>query len=134
MADNNKERRIALVTGANKGIGQEIALQLAVRHGMTVLIGARDSSRGREAAAKLSAAGHDARAVLLDVTDQQTIDAAAKWLDAEFGRLDVLVNNAGIFIEGQVPPSQLKIDVLRRTYETNVFGVFAVTKAMLSLL
>jgi NAD(P)-dependent dehydrogenase (short-subunit alcohol dehydrogenase family) len=131
MTDNNRGRRIALVTGANKGIGQEISLQLAVRHNMTVLIGARNASSGREAAEKLSATGHDARAVLLDVTDQQTIDAAARWIEPEFGRLDVLVNNAGIFLEGQVPPSQLEIDVLRRTYETNVFGVFAVTKAML---
>jgi NAD(P)-dependent dehydrogenase (short-subunit alcohol dehydrogenase family) len=134
MTDNNKGRCIALVTGANKGIGQEISLQLAVRHNMTVLIGARNASRGGEAAEKLSAAGHDARAVLLDVTDQQTIDTAARWIEAEFGRLDVLVNNAGIFLEGQVPPSQLEIDVLRRTYETNVFGAFAVTKAMLPLL
>jgi NAD(P)-dependent dehydrogenase (short-subunit alcohol dehydrogenase family) len=134
MTDNHRGRRIALVTGANKGIGQEISLQLAVRHNMTVLIGARNASRGSEAAEKLSATGHDARAVLLDVTDQQTIDAAARWIEAEFGRLDVLVNNAGIFLDGQVPPSQLEIDVLRRTYETNVFGVFAVTKAMLPLL
>ena len=137
MPKKDRERSVAIVTEANKGIGLETALQLAARHNMTVLIGARDASRGREAAAKLSAAGHDARAVLLDVTDQLTIDAAAKWIEAEFGRLDVLVNNAGIFIEaveGPVPPSQLDIVVLRRTYETNFFGVFAVTKAMLPLL
>src|SRR5258708_2207250 len=133
MADINKERRIALVTGANKGIGLEIALQLANRHNMIVLIGARDESRGREAAAKLRAGGQVVHAMVLDVTDQKTIDAATRWIGAEFGRLDVLVNNAAIFLD-TVPPSQLEMDVLRRTYETNVFGVFAVTKAMLPLL
>jgi NAD(P)-dependent dehydrogenase (short-subunit alcohol dehydrogenase family) len=126
-------QRIALVTGANKGIGLEISRQLATLHNMTVLIGARDESRGREAAAKLSAAGVDVRAVALDVTDQNTIDAVARQIAKDFGRLDVLVNNAGIFLD-TVPPSQLEMEVLRRTYETNVFGVFAVTKAMLPLL
>jgi NAD(P)-dependent dehydrogenase (short-subunit alcohol dehydrogenase family) len=126
-------QRIALVTGANKGIGLEISRQLATLHNMTVIIGARDESRGREAAAKLSAAGVDVRAVALDVTDQNTIDAAARQITKDFGRLDVLVNNAGIFLD-TVPPSQLEMEVLRRTYETNVFGVFAVTKAMLPLL
>jgi NAD(P)-dependent dehydrogenase (short-subunit alcohol dehydrogenase family) len=130
---DREQRKVALVTGANKGIGLEIARQLASDHGMTVLIGARDEGRGREAAEKLRAAGLDAHVVVLDVTDQKTIDAAADRIAKEFGRLDVLVNNAGIFID-PVPPSQLEMDVLRRTYDTNFFGVFAVTKAMLPLL
>ncbi len=133
MADKDTERRIALVTGANKGIGLEIARQLAALHGMTVLIGARDESRGKEAAGKLRADGLDARAVLLDVTDQKTIDAAAQRIEQEFGRLDVLVNNAGVFLD-RVAPSRLEMSMLRDTYETNVFGVFAVTKAMIPLL
>jgi NAD(P)-dependent dehydrogenase (short-subunit alcohol dehydrogenase family) len=70
---------------------------------------------------------------VLDVTDQQTITAAARLIETEFGRLDVLVNNAGVALD-RVPPSQLEMEVLRRTYETNVFGVFATTKAMLPLL
>jgi NAD(P)-dependent dehydrogenase (short-subunit alcohol dehydrogenase family) len=126
------DQKIALVTGANKGIGKEIARQLGAR-GFTVLIGARDEARGAEAATELKQAGIDARAVPLDVTDQASIEAAAERIEGEFGRLDVLVNNAGIAMDFGVSPSQLDIAVLRRTYETNVFGVFAVTKAMLPL-
>ena len=133
MTDSEAQRRIALVTGANKGIGLEIARQLAAHHGMTVLIGARDEARGREAAGKLRAEGLDARPIALDVTDQQTIDGAARRIETEFGRLDVLVNNAAVALD-QAPPSRLEMDVLRRTYETNVFGVFAITKAMVPLL
>jgi NAD(P)-dependent dehydrogenase (short-subunit alcohol dehydrogenase family) len=77
--------KVALVTGANKGIGLEIARQLAAYHGMTVLIGARDEARGRDAADKLRAEGLDARPIVLDVTDQQTITAAARRIESEFG-------------------------------------------------
>ncbi len=123
---------IALITGANKGIGLEIARQLGAQ-GITVLIGARDQKRGSEAAEKLQAENIDAHAVQLDVTNQQSIDAAAKHIESEFGRLDILVNNAGIAIDN-APPSQLDMEILRRTYDTNFFGVFAVTKAMFPLL
>lgn len=126
------DHKIALITGANKGIGLEIARQLGMQ-GIAVLIGARDENRGREAAQKLQPENIDARPVRLDVTDQSTIDAAAQHIESEFGKLDILVNNAGIGIDN-APPSQLDMEVLRRTYETNVFGVFAVTKAMLPLL
>lgn len=124
--------KIALVTGANKGIGLEIARQLGLQ-GITVIIGARDANRGSEAATQLQAEQIDADAVLLDVTNQTTIDNAATYIESKFGKLDILVNNAGIAIDN-VLPSQLDIEVLRRTYDTNVFGVFAVTKAMLPLL
>jgi NAD(P)-dependent dehydrogenase (short-subunit alcohol dehydrogenase family) len=133
MTDTHTDRRIALVTGANKGIGLEIARQLATLHSMIVLIGARDEARGREAAGKLRSGGLDVRSVVLDVTDQKTIAAAEKQIASEFGRLDVLVNNAGVFLD-PVPPSLVTMDMLRRTYETNVFGVVAVTNAMLPLL
>ena len=123
---------IALITGANKGIGLEIARQLGAQ-GITVLIGARDQKRGSEAAEKLQAENIDAHAVQLDVTNQQSIDAAANYIESEFGKLDILVNNAGIAIDN-APPSQLDLEILRRTYDTNFFGVFAVTKAMLPLL
>ena len=130
--------KMALVTGANKGIGKEIARQLGAL-GMTVLVGARDRQRGEEAAAELLADGADAHAVLLDVTDQASIDAAASRVEQDYGQLDVLVNNAAIDLDfggaqRLVPPSTLDIETLRRTYETNVFGVFAVTKAFLPLL
>jgi len=126
------DRKIALITGANKGIGKEIARQLGAQ-GMTVLLGARDKTRGAEAAGELTRKGLDAHALLLDVTDQSSIDDAASQIESEWGRLDALVNNAGIALD-RVPPSQLDLDTLRRTYDTNVFGVFAVTKALLPLL
>ncbi|MEA5603681.1 SDR family oxidoreductase [Nostoc sp. UHCC 0252] len=126
--------KVALITGANKGIGYEIARQLGSR-GATVFVGARDINRGEEAANKLRLNEIDARSVQLDVTDQKTIDSAAKQIESEFGKLDILVNNAGMISDGdRLPPSQVDIETLRHTYETNVFGVFAVTKALLPLL
>jgi NAD(P)-dependent dehydrogenase (short-subunit alcohol dehydrogenase family) len=100
---------------------------------MIVLLAARDAARGRQAAEKLRADGLDIRPIVLDVTDQKSIDAAVQQVDRDFGRLDVLVNNAGIFVDPG-PPSQVTMDALRRTYETNVFGVVAVTVALLPLL
>jgi NADP-dependent 3-hydroxy acid dehydrogenase YdfG len=132
MTERSLEGRVALVTGANKGIGLEIARQLAAS-GVTALVGARDSARGEAAAKALAADQLDARFVRIDVTEQSTIDEGASRIETDFGRLDILVNNAGIGIDN-APPSQLEMDVLRRTYETNFFGVFAVTKTMLPLL
>src|SRR5579872_1170979 len=126
------DHKVALVTGANKGIGLEIARQLGQR-GITVAVGARDAGRGEEAARQLQREGIEARFLPLDTTDQTTIDSAAQTIEREFGRLDILVNNAAIALDN-VPPSQLDMDVLRRTFETNFFGVFAVTKALLPLL
>ena len=126
------ERRVAVVTGANKGIGLEIARQLA-REGVRVFLGARDEARGRAAAEKLRADGLDAHALRLDVTDDASVAAAAAAVEREAGRLDILVNNAGIAIDDG-PPSRVSMDVLRRTYETNVFGVVRVTQAFLPLL
>jgi NAD(P)-dependent dehydrogenase (short-subunit alcohol dehydrogenase family) len=131
MATTTK-KTIALVTGANRGIGFEIARQLAQK-GSLVLLGARDLGRGEQAAEKLRAEGFDARPVQLDVTDNGSVRRAAQWIDTEFGRLDVLVNNAGIAIDDQAP-SQVGTDVLRLTYETNFFGPVAVTQAMVPLL
>jgi uncharacterized oxidoreductase len=89
---------IALITGANKGIGFGTARLLGAR-GMTVLIGARDEARGAEAEQALRDGGADARFVQLDVTDEKSVVRAAEWISAEFGRLDILINNAGVFIE-----------------------------------
>jgi NAD(P)-dependent dehydrogenase (short-subunit alcohol dehydrogenase family) len=127
-----EQRTIALVTGANKGIGFEICRQLGEK-GITVLVGARDESRGIEAADSLVAQGVDAHFVKLDVTDQATIDQAYDKISSTFGRLDILVNNAGIFLQ-ESPPSGLDVETMKEVYETNVFGVFRVTKAMLPLL
>jgi NAD(P)-dependent dehydrogenase (short-subunit alcohol dehydrogenase family) len=132
MTSQPVERKVALITGANKGIGLEIARQLG-RQGMTVLIGARDERRGREAVEGLRSESINAHCIRLDVTSQESIDEVARRIAEEFGRLDVLINNAGILID-DAPPSGLDTAVLRRTYETNVFGPVAVTKALLPLL
>jgi NAD(P)-dependent dehydrogenase (short-subunit alcohol dehydrogenase family) len=126
------DRRIAVVTGANKGFGLEIARQLAQRD-VSVLVGSRDESRGREAVEKLRAEGLDARLLRLDVTDERSVADAAAALQRDPGRLDILVNNAGIAIDDG-PPSRVSGDALRRTYETNVFGLVRVTQAFLPLL
>jgi NAD(P)-dependent dehydrogenase (short-subunit alcohol dehydrogenase family) len=128
---------LALVTGANKGIGRETARRLAAL-GMTVLVGSRDRRRGEAAANDLRDGGADTRFLLLDVTDPGTVRDAGEAIGSEYGRLDVLVNNAGVSLE-QEPgirgvPSALPLEILRRTYETNVFGVLAVTNQMLPLL
>jgi len=123
---------IALITGANKGIGLETARQLGTR-GVTVLAGARDEARGLQAERALRDAGADARFVRLDVTDPKSAQEAADWVDHQYGRLDILVNNAGIARAGG-PPSQADLDAMREVYETNVFGVIIVTNAMLPLL
>lgn len=132
---------VALVTGANKGIGLQIAKDLA-GHGFTVLVGSRDLERGQTAAQSVEG---DARAVQLDVTDQASIGSAAERIRDELGRLDVLVNNAGIGHAGEPGrslreiaesgrPSVASLDEVRAVFETNVFGVIAVTQAMLPLL
>ncbi len=117
--------RTALVTGANKGIGKEIARLLAAQ-GAAVHLGSRDAERGRRAAEEI---GHGARPLVLDVTDGAAIERAAAQLD----RLDVLVNNAGI-APSLAPPQETGLEEFLRTYETNVHGVLAVTNALLPAL
>ena len=128
---------IALITGANKGIGLETARQLGAR-GVTVLAGARDEARGQQAERTLRDGlqdGADARFVPLDVTDSKSVRQAADWIEKEYGRLDILVNNAGIVPKTRGgPPSETDLDAMREVYETNVFGVILVTNAMLPLL
>ncbi len=135
------DRRVALLTGANKGIGLQIAKDLAA-HGFIVLVGSRNFENGEAAARSI---GPDAHAIRLDVTDQASISAAAEIIRREFGHLDVLVNNAGIAYAGEPGaafeermktnvPSTGSIANMRAVFETNVFGVVAVTQAMLPLL
>ena len=116
--------RVALVTGANKGVGRGIAQRLAAIR-MTVCVGARDVERGSRAAAEIAADGADTRFVQLDVTDERSIEQAARRIESECGRLDVLVNNAGILTDPGLMPSGTPVEHVRRTYETNVFGVVA---------
>jgi NAD(P)-dependent dehydrogenase (short-subunit alcohol dehydrogenase family) len=127
------EAKIALVTGANKGIGYEIARGLGAA-GATVLVGARDAGRGATAAGKLAAEGLSAVPVELDVTDAVSISALASRIEREYSRLDILVNNAGILLERGQRPSQTPMAMLERTFATNVFAVVAVTNALLPLI
>jgi NAD(P)-dependent dehydrogenase (short-subunit alcohol dehydrogenase family) len=133
------DQKIILITGANKGIGFATARVLG-RAGHVVLVGARDPARGTTAAKELTGEGLDARFVRLDVTDLTTIEAAAAYIDAEFGRLDILINNAGISRDRRqgtnelYQPSEMPVAAVREVYETNVFGVVAVTNALLPLL
>lgn len=133
MNNGRHSGEVALVTGANKGIGREIARRLAAE-GVTVYLGARDEDRGRRAARDLAGDAADVRVLQLDVTEQAQIDAAVKRVDEEFGRLDVLVNNAGIGIEWGDAVEEVTVEQVRRTYEVNVFGVVAMTRACIPLL
>ncbi|MFD7031136.1 SDR family oxidoreductase [Streptomyces sp. NPDC059917] len=127
------ERTIALITGANKGIGQEIAVGLGAL-GWSVGVGARDDRRREAAVERLRAMGVDAFGVALDVTDDASVNAAARLIEERAGRLDVLVNNAGISGEMPQEPSRIDPDTIRTVVETNVIGVVRVTNAMLPLL
>lgn len=123
--------RVALVTGANKGIGKAIAAGLA-REGFVVFLGARNVERGRAAERELAEQG-DVRFVELDVTTDASVQAAARSVRETFGHLDVLVNNAGVAL-GSAKPSQTRVEDLQAVYETNVFAVVRVTNAFLPLL
>jgi NAD(P)-dependent dehydrogenase (short-subunit alcohol dehydrogenase family) len=137
-----QDKPVALVTGANQGIGLQIAMNL-VTHGFTVLVGSRNFERGEAASKEV---GPDAHALHLDVTDQASITAAAKRVQSEFGRLDVLIQNAAISNRNKQPgqtvaeyaattrPSNVSHDEMRAVWDTNVFGVIAVYQAMLPLL
>ena len=137
-----QNKPVALVSGANQGIGLQIAKDLAAQ-GFAVLVGSRDLARGEAAAKEV---GPDAHALQLDVTDQASIATAVERIREEFGRLDALVNNAAISNTKMPPdmsveeyskstrPSNVSLDELRAVFETNVFGVVAVTQAMLPLL
>ncbi len=128
-----ESRKIALVTGANKGIGFEIARQLA-EAGVVVVMGARDLGRGKEAADKLANEGLPAVAMTLDLNDENTIQLAAAEITATYGHLDILVNNAGIVDAEDGPPSKATTAAARRLMETNFLGTLAVTQTMLPLL
>ena len=127
-------KRIALITGANKGIGFETARQLGQQQ-VTILLGARDPAKGEAAAGKLRGEGLDVRALPLDVTNTDSIRRAVEKVAQEFGRLDILINNAGVMVDDQTKKvSQQSLDAWRTTFDTNVFGLIATTQGFLPLL
>jgi len=130
----NASQKVALVTGATRGIGHETVRQLA-EAGVTTLLAGRDPARTKAAADKLKAEGLPVEPITLDVTDTDTIQKAAADVKARFGKLDILVNNAGIIVDDLAKaPSEQSLDAWRETFETNLFAVVAVTQAFLPLL
>ena len=127
-------KKIALITGANKGIGLETARQLG-KQGITVLTGARDETKSGQAAEELRKAGLDAHGIVIDVNDAASIQKAAARIESDYGRLDILVNNAGVMLDDmKKKPSEQSLEVWRKTFDTNLFGLIATTQAMLPLL
>jgi NAD(P)-dependent dehydrogenase (short-subunit alcohol dehydrogenase family) len=126
-----KNGKVALITGANKGLGKEIARQLGAL-GYTVILTARNDHAGRAVVAELVAAGCDAHAVRLEVTNPDDIANLVRYIEATFGKLDVLVNNAGIALEWDGNPTDA--DKVRRTLEVNLVAPYAITEALVPLL
>jgi NAD(P)-dependent dehydrogenase (short-subunit alcohol dehydrogenase family) len=129
------EKKVALITGANKGLGFEMAKQLA-QTGVTVVLAARDEAKGAAAAEKLKSEGLDARFLKLDVTNKKDYAGAVEYLEKNFGKLDILINNAGISADGLsgTNVSATTEQSLRSTFETNFFAPIALTQALLPLL
>ncbi len=126
-----KNGKVVLVTGANKGLGREIASQLA-HQGYTVIVAARDEAAGKSVVDAITAAGGDARALKLEVTNADDIIAAAKWIGDTFGKLDVLVNNAGVALEWNAAGTT--VERFRKTLDVNLIAPWAVTDALTPLL
>jgi NAD(P)-dependent dehydrogenase (short-subunit alcohol dehydrogenase family) len=126
-------KKVALITGANKGIGFEVARQIA-KAGWTVLAAARNEELGRQAAAKLQAEGLDVQFVHIDLNAQESAVTAAEAIRKEFGKLDLLINNAAINHAGDGPASKVSVETLETVMRTNYAGAVLVTQAMLPLL
>jgi NAD(P)-dependent dehydrogenase (short-subunit alcohol dehydrogenase family) len=128
------QKKTALITGANKGIGLETARQLGQK-GITVLVGSRDPKRGEAASNELRKAGIDARPLTIDVSDEKSVEQAAAQVERDCGRLDILINNSGIMVDEKGKKvSEQSLDIWRETFATNLFGLIATTQAFLPLL
>jgi NAD(P)-dependent dehydrogenase (short-subunit alcohol dehydrogenase family) len=132
------DQKIALITGANRGIGLETARQLG-RKGVKILLGARNEKLGRKAVDQLRAEDLDVEFLLLDTSDEKTHASAAREIAEKYGRLDILINNAGVNLEGNPenpikPASQTPLEIYRKTFDTNLFGLIALTQRLLPLI
>src|SRR5271155_5228069 len=129
------DKKVALITGGNKGIGLETARQLG-KLGITVLVGARDLAKGEAAVVELKKDGVEARAVKLDVDNSADYAAVAKLIEKDYGKLDILINNAGIMIDSRKSneTSKTSKDLLHKTFNTNFFAAVGLTQALLPLL
>ena len=125
--------KVALVTGANRGIGLEVVRQLA-QLGFTVLLGSRDLEKGEKAAAPMIEEGLKVIPLQLDVTDQESIETLKRWTEERFGKLDVLVNNAGALYDTWQRAAEADLDVVREAFETNTLGPWRMSEAFLPLL
>jgi NAD(P)-dependent dehydrogenase (short-subunit alcohol dehydrogenase family) len=131
MSSNPK--KIALVTGANKGLGLEISRQLA-QQGFKVVMGVRNTIKGQVAVNRLWQAGLDVELQHLDVTDTESIETIRRYLDKTYGKLDILINNAGVCLDRGQQPSKVSLTVIRETLETNFISVIAITQVLLPLI
>jgi len=125
--------RVALVSGANRGLGFEVARQLS-EYGITVLLGARDLDKGLHAARKLAGASGDVIAVQLDVTRQEQVDTLARWIELTYGRLDVLINNAGGYYDHEAHASDTDLVPALEAMQTHLFGTWRLCSALLPLM
>jgi len=136
------DRRIALITGGNRGLGLQTAREL-VSQDIHVILGCRDYQKGTVVAQSLRDLGYQAEAIALDIADQRTQKAVYDYLEKEYGRLDILINNAAVWIESTTASSPLPesnrtstlpLEILRETFETNFFGTVALTQKLLPLI
>lgn len=124
------DQKVALVSGANRGLGLEISKQLA-KKGFRVVLTARDPKKGKEAADRFKAEKLDVVFHPLDVTQPKSIHVLYQWIDREIGHLDVLVNNAGVFLDKQKTILDVDLDTLRRTMDVNVHGAFLMSQTFM---
>lgn len=136
MAIGESNGKVALITGASKGIGFEMSRQLA-QQGLTAIVAARTLEAAQAAATKLQDEGLNAEAIALDINDRDRIQAAVREIDDRFGKLDVLINNAGVMLDGEWAisnASSISIETIRKTFDTNFFALVEVTQALLPLI
>jgi NAD(P)-dependent dehydrogenase (short-subunit alcohol dehydrogenase family) len=136
MTNNGFQGKVALITGANKGLGLEMSRQLG-QQGLLTLIAARNLQAAQAAATTLKNEGLKAQAIELDVTDSAQIQAAVREIDKQFGKLDILINNAGVMLDGDwiiSNASSISVDIIRQTFNTNFFALVELTQALLPLI